>query len=125
MVTAHLCLGHFRPIWGSEFFVKVNIYNSTPPKNTNISTNLFHHYKVSSLALLETKNYCYKFYPCAILERALEYVFRTCKINIFTIIFFALKISFFQGSHNIFLSVLIRAKSGILFLVRKTWASVS
>ena len=56
-------LGRF---WGLKNWFLAHIYNSTPPKCKIISKNLIYHYKVSSLAFLEKKNYCFKYHPCAI-----------------------------------------------------------
>ena len=74
MVTAHFVflaiLGRF---WGLKNWFLAHIYNSTPPKCKIISKNLIYHYKLSSLAFLEKKNYCFKYHPCAIFASCITF----------------------------------------------------
>ena len=102
-------LGRF---WGLKNWFLAHIYNSTPPKCKIISKNLLYHYKVSSLAFLEKKIIALNITLVLFLHHALQYVFRTCKIDIFTL-FLDPKMSTCQGSQKIFLSAVIRANIGL------------
>ena len=123
MVTAHFGIFcHFRSVWGSEKLVCISYLQLQPTKCKIISTKLLYNYKVSSFAFLEKKNIALNISLVLFLHHAIQYVFRTCKIDIFTL-FLDLKISTCKGSQKMFFSVVIRANIGLFISGEKNWGN--
>ena len=89
----------------------------------SFSKNLLYHYKVSPLAFLGEKNMAKKFTLVLFSHHALEYVFRTCNVDIFTLVF-DLKKSTCQGSQkNSFLLVMFIANIGFSYRLEKKFVN--
>ena len=108
-----LFFGHFRPILGSEKLVFSSYLQLHPTKMQNYFKKPFISLQSIILGLpWEKKIIALNITLVLFLHHALQYVFRTCKIDIFTL-FLDPKMSTCQGSQKIFLSAVIRANIGL------------
>ena len=107
-----LFFGHFRPILGSEKLVFSSYLQLHPTKMQNYFKKPYITTKYHPWPSLRKKIIALNITLVLFLHHALQYVFRTCKIDIFTL-FLDPKMSTCQGSQKIFLSAVIRANIGL------------
>ena len=114
MVTAlFVFFGHFRPILGSEKLVFSSYLQLHPTKMQHYFKSFFYiTTKYHPWPSLRKKIIALNITLVLFLHHALQYVFGTCKIDIFTL-FLDPKMSTCQGSQKIFLSAVIRANIGL------------